>query len=89
MNRRPVEDKIMKKALMQAMNRQLPAGLYPYALLFLDIDPKQVDVNVHPRKKEVRFLDPGAVFSAVLQIIEAQLSGRKVSYSSFTKNPLQ
>ena len=57
-------------------------------MLFLEIDPKQVDVNVHPRKTQVRFLDPGAIFSAVVQIIEAQLSGRKVSYSAFTKDPV-
>lgn len=57
-NKRPVDDKIMKKAVMQSINRQMPAGLYPFAYIFVDIDPQHVDVNVHPRKLEVKFLDP-------------------------------
>lgn len=57
-NQRPVEDKIIKKALMQVVHRQLPAGLYPFAYLFLDLPLHMLDVNVHPRKTEVKFLDP-------------------------------
>jgi len=37
-------------------------GEYPLALLFIDIDPKDLDVNVHPRKMEVKFMDPQKIF---------------------------
>jgi DNA mismatch repair protein MutL len=57
-NLRPVDDKILKKAVMQMSKRQLPAGLFPFIYLFVQIDPTLVDVNVHPRKTEVKFLDP-------------------------------
>lgn len=88
-NRRPVDDKIIKKALLQVMKRQLPAGMYPFAYLFVDIDPKLLDVNVHPRKSEVKFLDPGNIFTFVTKTIEGQLGDQKVSYASFTKQPVQ
>jgi len=84
-NRRPVDDKIIKKALLQVTRRQLPAGMYPFAYLFVDIDPKLLDVNVHPRKSEVKFLDPGGMFTLVTKTIEAQLGDQKVSYAAFTK----
>jgi DNA mismatch repair protein MutL len=76
-NERPVEDKIMKKAVMQLMKRQLPAGLFPFVYLFVQIDPTLVDVNVHPRKIEVRFLDPGAIFSGVTTVLQRHLGDRK------------
>lgn len=88
-NRRPVEDRIMKRALLEVTRRQLPAGIYPLAYLFLDIDPLLLDVNVHPRKLEVKFLNPGKVFSFVTHIIQNQLGDQKVSYASFTKDPVQ
>lgn len=88
-NRRPVDDKIIKKALLQVTRRQLPAGMYPFAYLFVDIDPKLLDVNVHPRKSEVKFLDPGGMFTLVTKTIEAQLGDQKVSYAAFTKWPVQ
>lgn len=71
-NSRPVEDKIMKKALLEVMRRQMPAGLYPFAYLFLEIDPSLVDVNVHPRKTEVKFLDPGKVFGILTKLLQEQ-----------------
>lgn len=87
-NKRPVEDKIIKKAVMQSINRQMPAGLFPFAYIFVDIDPQHVDVNVHPRKSEVKFLDPWGMFSVVLQAIQQELWQQKVSYAAFTKDPV-
>lgn len=64
-NARPVQDRILKKALLTAYERQIHPGTYPLALLFVDVDPEHVDVNVHPRKMEVRFADPGSIYQAV------------------------
>jgi DNA mismatch repair protein MutL len=44
----------------------------------LNLDPKLVDVNVHPRKTEVRFIDPGGVFQLISSVIRQTLSGSKI-----------
>lgn len=57
-NRRFVRDRAMTSAIQRAFQEQLPAGRQPVAVLFLTVDPRAVDVNVHPQKLEVRFADP-------------------------------
>lgn len=58
---------------MQAYDRQLANGLYPLAFLFVDIAGDAVDVNVHPRKQEVRFADPNSLYQCVLQAVRQTL----------------
>ena len=64
-NRRYVEDRSLTHAVVQAYHTLLPVGRFPLAVLFIDLDPSEVDVNVHPRKTEVRFVDSNKVFRAV------------------------
>ena len=64
-NRRYVEDRSLTHAVVQAYHTLLPVGRFPLAVLFIDLDPSEVDVNVHPRKTEVRFVDSNRVFRAV------------------------
>ena len=64
-NRRWIRDTSLAYAVIQAYHTLLPAGRFPVALLFLELDPAAVDVNVHPTKAEVRFGDERAVFHAV------------------------
>lgn len=54
-NRRMVRDKILLHALNEAYRNILPAGIYPVVLLFIELPYREVDVNVHPSKTEVRF----------------------------------
>lgn len=54
-NGRLIRDKLLLHALTAAYHNLMPAGCYPFALLFLDTPPEEVDVNVHPSKTEVRF----------------------------------
>lgn len=77
-NQRPVQDRIIKKAILDAYRRQMHPGEYPLAFVFVDIDPQQLDVNVHPRKMEVKFVDGQKIFSVVLQQISALLGEQKV-----------
>lgn len=56
-NRRPVESKTLSYAVLEAYHTYAPKGRYPPAILFLSLDPSQVDVNVHPAKREIRFRD--------------------------------
>ncbi len=64
-NRRYVEDRRLTHAVAQAYHTLLPVGRYPLAALFIELDPAEVDVNVHPRKTEVRFVDERQVYAAV------------------------
>jgi DNA mismatch repair protein MutL len=54
-NGRLIRDKLLLHALSSAYHNLMPGGCYPFALLFLDCDCEEVDVNVHPSKTEVRF----------------------------------
>jgi DNA mismatch repair protein MutL len=54
-NRRLVRDRLILHAITEAYRNILPAGVFPVALIFLEIPPSEVDVNVHPSKIEVRF----------------------------------
>lgn len=64
-NRRWFQDTSVAYAVIQAYHTMLPVGRYPVAVIFIEMPPEEVDVNVHPTKAEVRFRDSGAVFSAV------------------------
>jgi DNA mismatch repair protein MutL len=64
-NRRAIEDRNLSHAVIQAYHTLLPVGRYPLAALFIEMDPDQMDVNVHPRKAEVRFQNPRQVYTAV------------------------
>lgn len=77
-NGRPVIDKIIKKALLDAYVRQITPGEYPFAILMLSVKPSFVDVNVHPKKLEVKFLDPNEVFSLVHESVKKTLGIHKI-----------
>jgi len=68
-NRRYVEDRSLTHAIVQAYHTLLPVGRYPLAVIFVDIDPATVDVNVHPQKTQVRFAEERRVFSAVQKAV--------------------
>ena len=72
-NGRPVKDRLLIGALRAAFGDTLPRGRYPYVALFIDLEPRDVDVNVHPAKTEVRFKDPGAVRGLVIGAVRQAL----------------
>ncbi len=65
-NGRPVKDKLLIGCVRAAYGDTIPRGRSPYLALFVDLDPRDVDVNVHPAKAEVRFRDSGRVRSAII-----------------------
>lgn len=72
-NGRWVQDSSLAAAVLQAYHGLLMVGRYPMVVLFLELAPAAVDVNVHPAKAEVRFRDAQAVFSVVKRAVRATL----------------
>ncbi|WP_175612516.1 DNA mismatch repair endonuclease MutL [Fusobacterium mortiferum] len=69
-NNRMVKSKIVESAVIDGYYTKLMKGKYPFTIIFLDINPKDVDVNVHPSKKIVKFADEEEVYNYVLKEIE-------------------
>lgn len=72
-NSRPIVSPIIFKAIKDAYNRFIPHNLFPAYILNIDIDPTLVDVNVHPRKMEVRFANENNIFRSVYHSILDEL----------------
>jgi len=78
-NNRPVKDRVLNHAIRQAYQNFIPEGRVPAYVLYLSIDPRKVDVNVHPTKHEVRFHDARLIHDLLAQSIEQGLAeGRQL-----------
>ncbi len=74
-NGRFIRDPVVKHAVLDAYRQLLMKGRYPVCVLFLDMPPAQVDVNVHPTKHEVRFHDQRLVHDFITSAVRQQLRG--------------
>jgi len=72
-NRRPVENRALNFALLEGYHTALMKGRYPVCCLFLELDPAQVDVNIHPAKREVKFHAERQVRALVTQAVRRTL----------------
>jgi DNA mismatch repair protein MutL len=72
-NGRPVKDKLLSAAVRVAYQDFLAGNRYPALALFIEIDPAEVDINVHPAKAEVRFRDAGLVRGMVISALKNAL----------------
>jgi DNA mismatch repair protein MutL len=72
-NHRPVDSRTLNYALIESYTTSLPKGRYPVAVLFLEMNPAAVDVNVHPAKREVRFRSEGQVRGFVIRTVLQRL----------------
>lgn len=72
-NGRWIQDVTLTTALVHAYHTLLMVGRYPLGFILLDLDPSDVDVNVHPAKAEVRFREPDRVFSLVQRSVKRAL----------------
>jgi len=82
-NGRNIRDRLITRAIMEGYGQRLMKGRYPQVALFIELDPLNVDVNVHPSKREVRFHDSRTVFQAIVSAVEEALSQ---SVHPFVKN---
>lgn len=72
-NQRPVENRTLHFGLLEGYHNSLMKGRYPVAILFLEMDPSGVDVNIHPAKREVRFHDDFTIRHFVVQSVQEAL----------------
>lgn len=74
-NNRPIKSKIIEEALIDGYYTKLMKGRYPFAILFIEIDPSEVDVNVHPSKKIVKFSDEKYIYNYVYDAVREAFAG--------------
>ncbi len=75
-NRRWISDRSLSYAVEEAYRTLVPVGRHPISVLSIRLDPVDVDVNVHPTKREVRFRDPRGVFAAVQRSVRYAIIGQ-------------
>jgi len=74
-NGRSVRDRLVNGAVNRAFSNLIERGRYPLAILFIEVPPEHVDVNVHPQKAEVRFVKPAQISQLILDGIHETLMG--------------
>jgi DNA mismatch repair protein MutL len=78
-NRRSVRERLLTHAVIEGYGSRLMKGRYPYAVIFIEVDPSLVDVNVHPAKQEVRFHQNRLVHEAVKTVVDETLRQKAVA----------
>ena len=73
-NGRNIRDRLVTKAIMKGYGQRLMKGRYPQAVIFIELDPSSVDVNIHPTKQEVRFHNSRDVFQTIVSTVGRALS---------------
>lgn len=68
-NHRFVRDQLVGRAISEAYRSMMPSGAYPAVVLFIEVPPTEIDVNVHPAKTEVRFLRETAILAFIRQAV--------------------
>lgn len=88
-NGRMVKSKIMENAIIDGYYTKLMKGKYPFAIVFLEINPQEVDVNVHPSKKIVKFSDERTIYEKILKEIENSFERDDIFVSPTLKDEKQ
>lgn len=95
-NNRPVTNRMLTQALYDAYQDRLPAGRHPSAVIFLDIDPAAIDINVHPNKRVVKFSNEKEVYKLLLESLKSKTSSQEIPAihlkdfeNNFNINPVQ
>lgn len=89
-NKRPVSDYVLSKAIKEGYGNHIAYGMKPAFVLQISIAPDLVDVNVHPRKSEVKFADPSSIYRELLRSVRDSLSSiatDPVQIASFESRP--
>ena len=82
---RPISSRLMASAVQRCFGGLLPEGHHPVFMLWIDMDPKKIDVNVHPTKREIRLANEGQVLAAIENSVRQSL--RLPDTQSFVYTP--
>lgn len=86
-NNRPVDSKTLNFAIVEAYHTFITKGRYPIAFLFVEMNPAEMDINVHPSKKEIRFHNEGKIRNLVIESILGVLDSKApISSTEETKS---
>lgn len=78
-NQRFIRSNYLHHAVMSAFENLLPENSFPFYVLFIDIDPKHIDVNVHPTKTEIKFDDERAVYAVVRSAVRQAIGSHNLT----------
>jgi DNA mismatch repair protein MutL len=87
-NGRAIENPLITTAIREGYHTALMKGQYPVTFVFLELDPRSVDVNVHPAKREVRFRDPSSVREAIVRSIQEGLARGRADWQEKFRAPV-
>ena len=88
-NGRAIESSLITGAIREGYHTALMKGQYPVTFLFLELDPKAVDVNAHPAKREVRFHDPNGVRETIVRCIQQTLETARAEWQEKFRAPVR
>jgi DNA mismatch repair protein MutL len=75
-NNRGIRDRLVMRAIMEGYGQRLMKGRYPQVVIFLEVAPSLVDINVHPTKQEIRFHHSRLVYQTIISVVEDTLGQR-------------
>jgi DNA mismatch repair protein MutL len=78
-NRRFIRSNYLNHAVMNAFEGLLPDNSFPFYVIFMEIDPKHIDVNVHPTKTEIKFDDERAVYAVVRSAVRQSIGSHNLT----------
>ncbi|KND03473.1 DNA mismatch repair protein MutL [Spizellomyces punctatus DAOM BR117] len=84
-NHRSVDSSNLKRAVEAVYTEYLPRGTHPFVYLSLEIKPENVDVNVHPTKREVHFLNEDKIIQTVCEVLQSRLADANQSRTFYTQ----
>lgn len=78
-NQRPIQHNALQKAIVSGFDTMLEVGFFPISVVEVSLDPHHIDVNIHPRKTEVKFHNERQIFSSVREAVRKSLSTQAFS----------
>lgn len=87
-NNRLIENSALKKAIQSVYQNYLPKNTHPFVYIAIEMEPQNVDVNVHPTKKEVHLLQEEKVVEFVQKVVDNRLLGSNSSRTFYTQPAL-
>lgn len=78
-NKRFIRSNYLSHAVMNAFEGLLPENSFPFYVLFIEVDPKHIDINVHPTKTEIKFVDERAVYAVVRSAVRQAIGSHNLA----------